>query len=369
MFGFLLAYFVISSGMHAVVAFRLQHLLPQPLPVRLFFSAFLVLMILCPILTHLADRGGHHLLATTLAWAGYTWMGFVFVAFCLGIAFALLELLGAGLRSFGPDWPPLFSPQTRAALLVGLTLAVLAYGAFEARTIRIEQVRLRSAKLDRDIVLAQVSDVHLGLLAGDGRVRAIRSHLEAIQPDMVVCTGDLIDSDPRFLTGLARELRRIKAPLGRFAVTGNHETYSGLNRSRQFLMDAGFTVLDDQVWTGEGLTLAGRSYRHERSCLEEEGLLRDSRPKGFVILLKHSPLVCPESTAHFDLQLSGHTHKGQIFPFGLVVKAVYPFLAGEFPLEDGALLYVSRGTGTWGPQIRFLAPPELTIFTLSPDRG
>jgi hypothetical protein len=361
---FLLAFILIYSSMHALVAYRVQPLLPRARPVRLGFYAFLAMMILCPVMTHLADRTGHHALATILAWSGYTWMGFVFVAFCLGLAFTSLELLGSGLRSLLPEWQTWLSPGVKAGLLIGLSLVVLTYGAFEARTLQVVQIPLVSSKLESPITVAQISDLHLGLLAGQGRVRSIRTALEDIRPDILVCTGDLIDSNPEFLGRVGRELRELEAPLGKFAVSGNHETYAGLGRSRQFLRDSGFTVLDDEIWTGTGIVLAGRSYRREPDCSLEAEQLKRFRQEGYVILLKHDPKVCPESQGGFDLQLSGHTHKGQIFPFGLVVKLFYTHVSGRHQLPGGGVLYVNQGTGTWGPQVRVLAPPELTVFTI-----
>ena len=368
MVGFLLAFFLIYSGMHAVVAFRILTLVPQNLPVRLFFFAFLILMIICPIVTHQLDRAGHHSLAIIPAWTGYTWMGFIFVAFCLALAFIILELLATGLRSFLQGWSPLLSAEIKAVLLIGMALSIMVVGAFEARSLAVEHVRLTSPKLKNSFTLVQISDVHLGLLAGEKRVRAIRDELERIKPDILVCTGDLIDSNPESLAPVSRELKSFQAPGGKFAVTGNHEVYAGLERSRLFLQDSGFTVLDDQVWNGQGITLAGTSFRHEPACSQEERLWSRIKPENVVILLKHSPTVCSDSTKHFDLQLSGHTHKGQIFPFGLAVKAFFSYLAGTYPLLNDATLHVNRGTGTWGPQVRFLAPPELTVVTIQGEK-
>jgi len=361
---FLLAYILIYSSMHALVAYRVQPLLPQAWPVRLGFYAFLGMMILCPILTHLADRTGHHALATCLAWTGFTWMGFVFVAFCLGLAFAFLELLTLGLRPMLPEWQAPLSPGVKAGLLIALSLAVLTYGAFEARTLQVVHIPLGSPRLDSEITVAQISDVHLGLLAGERRVRSIRAALEKIGPDILVCTGDLIDSNPDFLARVGHELRGLEAPLGKFAVTGNHETYAGLGKSRQFLRDSGFTVLDGEIWSGPGIVLAGRPYQQGQDCDLEAEQLKRLKQEACVILLKHDPKVCPEGSEVFDLQLSGHTHKGQIFPFGLVVKLFYNHVSGKHQLPGGAVLYVNQGTGTWGPQVRVLAPPELTVFTI-----
>jgi predicted MPP superfamily phosphohydrolase len=97
-------------------------------------------------------------------------------------------------------------------------------------------------------------------------------------------------------------------------------------------------------------------------------LLSQLAPQPFTVLLKHRPWVNPRSRGQFDLQLSGHTHKGQIFPFNVVVKRFYPYLSGLIPLGQGSLLYVNRGSGTWGPPVRFLAPPEVTLIEIVPQQ-
>jgi len=111
--------------------------------------------------------------------------------------------------------------------------------------------------------------------------------------------------------------------------------------------------------------IAGMPF-HLAKVVDEVSLLQGNGQRRFTLLLKHRPIVDQRSVGHFDLQLSGHTHKGQIFPFTLVVKAFFPYAAGRFDLGADSLLYTSRGTGTWGPPIRFLAPPEITLIEVRP---
>jgi predicted MPP superfamily phosphohydrolase len=167
-------------------------------------------------------------------------------------------------------------------------------------------------------------------------------------------------------------LHEITPSLGKFAVTGNHEFYAGIDQALAFTAAAGFRVLrGEAVPVGDYLTVAGiddpAGARREGAPLPDEvPLLAKAQRNRFLLLLKHQPRIRPGAVGLFDLQLSGHVHKGQIFPFNLLTWLSYRIRCGLTELEGGSRLYTSRGTGTWGPPIRFLAPPEVTVITLTP---
>ncbi|MBW2635733.1 MAG: metallophosphoesterase [Deltaproteobacteria bacterium] len=207
---------------------------------------------------------------------------------------------------------------------------------------------------------------------GKSRLNRILQKVRDAQPDMLVSTGDLVDGQmdsPEMLTGM---LRNIPTRYGKFAVTGNHEFYAGLERALALTEKAGFTVLRGEgITVKETINIAGVDdpargpYRSEH-VVSEKALLENLPENRFTLLLKHQPIVSKESLGLFDLQLSGHTHKGQIFPFRLITKLFYRMHTGLSELSGNALLYVSRGSGTWGPPIRFLSPPEVTVIDLIP---
>jgi hypothetical protein len=186
----------------------------------------------------------------------------------------------------------------------------------------------------------------------------------------LVSTGDLLDGQTDNLSNLAEMLREVPTTYGKFAVTGNHEFYAGITRALDFIKTSGFTILK-----GEGLTVsgllniagvddpAGRRYGLG-SKVSEKALLAELPREKFTLLLKHRPLVDQDALGFFDLQLSGHIHKGQIFPFNLITMLFYPVVSGLHKIEKNAWLYVSRGSGTWGPPIRFMSPPEVTLIEL-----
>jgi predicted MPP superfamily phosphohydrolase len=214
----------------------------------------------------------------------------------------------------------------------------------------------------------------LGLMVGERRMARVIKLVATAKPDVLVCSGDLVDAQMDRLNHLASMLKKIEAPLGKFAVMGNHEFYAGIRQSEHFLQTAGFVLLRNQAYSLENLFTivgiddpVGRQRYPENGVVStnEKDLLALSSSKTLKILLKHRPTVENESLGLFDLQLSGHTHGGQIFPFNLVVKHYYPHQKGLYRLGKGSVLYVSRGTGTWGPPMRLFAPPEVTLIELT----
>jgi predicted MPP superfamily phosphohydrolase len=160
---------------------------------------------------------------------------------------------------------------------------------------------------------------------------------------------------------MVSQFQNIRPPMGSYAVFGNHEYYVGFEHSQEMLRKAGFSVLRGETVTSGPIAIAGAD---DLSAMRLN-LYRKLPPQSstvFTLLLKHQPIV--SSDTPFDLQLSGHVHKGQIFPFNLVTWLRFHIKCGLTTLVDGRQIYVSRGTGTWGPPIRFLAPPEITVIDL-----
>jgi predicted MPP superfamily phosphohydrolase len=223
--------------------------------------------------------------------------------------------------------------------------------------------------------VVQVSDVHLGLLLGARRLGTILQRVREAEPDLLVATGDMLDAVGDHLEPLAAQWRAVAPRLGKYAVTGNHEYYTGIPGALAFLEGAGFRVLRDETAVLPGVVnLIGAEYRAPRALPGSPArprplgqLLGEGDPALFTLLLKHLPSGFEEEAAPLgvDLQLSGHTHDGQLWPFRWLVRLSFPHTAGLARAGE-SLLYVSRGTGTWGPPLRFLAPPEVTLIELVP---
>ncbi len=369
---FALTFLTIYAAMHALVFWGVHPLLAGHPALPSLTLTWMTLMILAPLAVRLLDRGGYHLSARGLAWVGYSWMGFLFLAFCLFLLFGLWHLFALGLAKLLPGWPLLTLHRPAAALLV--VFAVLAtglYGFHEAATLRVERVRIVTDKLPpgvEKLLVAQVSDLHLGLIHREEALAPIVARLAELAPDILVATGDIVDAQIDHLEELSELWRQLTPPLGKFAVTGNHEYYAGLDQALSYLERSGFTVLRNEAVTLAGrLTLAGVDDPAGRQNPDELPALQGARRELFTLLLKHRPRFNPRAEGLFDLQLSGHAHRGQVFPFNLLTALEYPMQDGLYQLPGGGRLYASRGTGTWGPPMRVLSPPEVTLFEIVRD--
>jgi predicted MPP superfamily phosphohydrolase len=302
-------------------------------------------------------------------------MGAILIFFVTGILADIFRLIMYSLGLiFSRDFSFATSPHPIYFFTCLLaTLFVVIYGSFEASNIRTEYLSIPTAKISKNVGrvrIAQISDVHLGLIIGEKRIKSIVNAIQEAKPDILVSTGDLVDGQLDNLESLSDSLRDIKTPHGKFAVTGNHEFYAGLDRALTFTKKAGFQMLMGEVKQIPGLiNIAGiddeaaRGWSHGENKKEID-VLSNVDNSNFTVFLKHRPVAYDGPSRLFDLQLSGHTHKGQIFPFSIIVRLFFSTYYGFHHLDNGAYLYVSRGTGTWGPPIRFLAPPEVTIIDL-----
>jgi len=369
---FILVYLAIYGGAHGYVLSRLVQAFRLGAPWPTAFLALSLFMVCAPILVRILERYGAEPVARLVAWLGYLWMGFFFLLFSASLTIELVRAMvaAAGWVAHRELLPPLAASMSVALLLA---LAASLYGLFEARSIRVSRVTLRSAKIPASagrVRIVQISDVHLGLMVGKAELQRILDKITPLEPDLLVSTGDLVDGQMDGLKGLDGMLAAVKAPLGKFAVLGNHEVFAGIQPSATFTSQAGLRLLSQEVIRiTPFLAVAGVDdpavRRREPGALDSD--LLAALPEGtFTLLLKHRPSVEQAALGYFDLQLSGHVHKGQIFPFNLITRLAYPVKMGLSHPGGRSWLYVSRGTGTWGPPLRVLAPPEVTVIDLLP---
>lgn len=219
--------------------------------------------------------------------------------------------------------------------------------------------------------LVVLTDLHLGSQFGAEWLASRARQVAVLQPDLVVLVGDLFEGHGEPDASLEEAFRQLRAPLGVYAVTGNHEHFGDSPAALELSERAGVQWLRDQTLSPlVGLNLAGvddLTIRWRRGSMADHvtPLLRQA-PPGATILLSHSPLQVEQAAAAgAGLMLSGHTHGGQIWPFGYLVQQFYPHLAGRFQV-DGMTLIVSRGTGLWGPRMRLWSPGEILLLRLHP---
>ena len=303
--------------------------------------------------------------AATVELVGMSWMATLFL---ISVCLAAVDLA----TGFGRLLPRR-APELRGwALAAGGVLAAVALvQGLRPPVVREYEVRLPGLPADADgTTLVALSDLHVGSVLGAGWLEARVAQVQELNPDLVVLLGDLFEGHGAPAGPAAGALGRLAAPLGVWAVPGNHE-FHGDGEALARIEEAGVRVLRDRwVEVRPGLTVAGvddRSRRAGRGAGAAAAALA-GRPPGAAILLSHAPTRAEEaSRSGAGLMLSGHTHGGQIWPFGYLVRLRYPLLAGEYRV-GGTTVLVCRGTGTWGPRMRLWRPGEiLRVVLRRPD--
>ncbi|QGN46208.1 metallophosphoesterase [Micromonospora sp. WMMC415] len=367
----------------------------------------LVLALLVPA-TMVGTRAG----AYWLAWPGYVWLAVMFYLLVLLAALEIPMLVArlvlrrrvataeptaaapepALVGAAGPADPPAAAavgqpdhdPTRRlllargAAIFAGLTATGLTgYGVRTALgPPQLDRVRIPLAKLPRSmdgLRIATVSDIHLGPLRGRAHTERIVAAINRLDADIVAVVGDLVDGTVAEMGEAAAPLRGLRSRYGSYFVTGNHEYYSGVEEWVREVDRLGLRVLQNRrveiAARGGALDLAGvNDAEAEGTGLagppDYAAALGDRDPSRPVVLLAHQPVAAFEAAKYgVDLQLSGHTHGGQIVPFNYLVKLQQPVVSGLGEV-DGTKVYVTNGAGFWGPPVRVGAEPQITLVEL-----
>ena len=372
---FLSVFLTLYGSLHFYAFWKARRAFGFHKGVGIALGLFMGFMTTCPILVRVMERQGLESLAGVLAYAGYTWMGFLFLFIAAGMILdgygVAVYLIARVTGGSSGKWR--LSPRVAFFIALGACLVGGLYAQVEATAIQTEHIVIKSPEIPKEfspLRIVQISDVHLGLIVGKRRLSRILDAVLAAKPDILVSTGDLLDGQIDGIEDLEKQFRDINPRFGKYAVNGNHEYYVGIERAVDFCRSAGFTLLRNEISDIPGVAViagvddpaAGR-FGFSGGVTEKQ-LLSGLPKERFVLLLKHRPLLDPDSKGLFDLQLSGHTHRGQIFPFTLIIQLLYPIASGLLNLENNSYLYVNPGSGTWGPPMRFLAPPEVTVIDL-----
>jgi len=343
-----------------------------------FMAAFIALALAYP-LGRVFMALGRNSFSSPFIMAGSFHMVVMLYGFLGAVIIDLVRLLNAFVhflpKSFsarpGPTGLVLF---LAVAGITALSIAAGAYNAVRPRTVELDlDIPKKAGGMER-LTIVVASDLHLGMLVGRSRLEKVIERINALTPDIVFLPGDIVDEtvtakDEAEFSAIMRQLR---APLGVFAVPGNHEFYSGLERNLACLRACGIKVLEDEaVLVADAFVLVGRRDPSSLTPKEPRLPIRDILAKhGFderlpVILLDHQPAHLEEaSRAGVDLQLSGHTHAGQLFPLDLINRMVWELNWGYLRKGD-TQYYVTSGVGTWGPPVRTGSRPEIVRIHLT----
>ncbi len=375
---FLVVAIAIWSGLHVYVFRRLvTYLEPGPrlrLGLKLAFIALAALFPLTQILAH----AFHAPAVKPLLWVAYVWMGLVTLLFCLVVSLDLgfgAAWLGRRLAGAGPASPTALAGWRRPAMLaaLGLAMGAAAFAYWRAAApplVREATVALRGLAPALDgLRVVQLSDLHVGHLTGADFVARTVQQVNALAPDLVVITGDLIDEPVAQLGPALDALAGLKPRLGVYATVGNHEMYADPANFERALEERGIPVLRQRhVVLADALVLAGVDDPEALGGLslpEAQRRALAGAPAGLpAVLLSHRPVAVAEAArSGVALMLAGHTHGGQLPPFHVLSRLVHRYMRDLHAVGD-LTLYVSRGTGTWGPPMRLFAPPEIATLVL-----
>lgn len=321
-----------------------------------------------------------------LVWPAFLWMGLLFFLFLLlvfgdGVMGIVRLAQRINKRSTGVE----FSRRVFLARALAIPVAVgaTALGSVAvASALRPPRLRRVSVPLPRlpkaldGLTIAQITDLHVGQTVRREFVTSVVERINALGPDLVVITGDLVDGDVAELRDDVAPLADLKSRFGTYFVTGNHEYYSGARAWIAHLKTLGMRVLrNERVAIGSGdalLDLVGVDDSGKRHPMMLQGHGADVRkamtgadPRRASVLLAHQPKEVHAAAAHgIGLVLSGHTHGGQIWPWGYLVGLTQPYLSGLHRHQENTWIYVSCGTGYWGPPMRLATPAEITLVRL-----
>ena len=293
----------------------------------------------------------------------------------LGVGLTLMFFFALAWVAWGVTKVAAHSPGPAAFGVAAVALACLysAYGVWNAYHPRTEVITVKIKNLPPDWrgkKIVQISDVHLGHILGASFLQEIVEQANAQQPDIVFITGDLFDGADGHLDDLVRPLESLKAPLGTYFITGNHETYLGVDRAYAALKTTPVRILDDEMVVIDGLQIIGISYPQRAFSKDIAAVIHKLpafNPSQPSLLLYHNPSgVQQAKEAGIGLQLSGHTHQGQIFPIQIISRLVYGKYYHGLHVEGDYTIYTTSGAGTWGPTMRTGNHPEIAVLRLEP---
>ena len=386
---FFLVVITVLSLMYGYIGWRLIGPAGFGLPVTLLlWAAILVLLVLPFLPIFMRFNAVEGTAVDVAAWIGYLSFGFMTLLFALMVTKDLAVLLVALAQktyhligNVADSASEQVDPQRRNLItnslnlgLLGVTGALTGYGMFQAmRRPDIVEIKVPIRNLPDDLVgfrIAQITDLHVSHTIKRPFVQTVVDTVNEIKPDLVALTGDLVDGSVRQLKDDVAPLADLNAPYGLFFVTGNHDYYSGVQPWIEEIQRLGFTVLLNEhrlIERGEGrLLLAGvtdySGGRHMPGHASDPHKAIDSASDHHAkILLAHQPKnIFEAARAGYDYVISGHTHGGQYFPYHFLAAMAQPYISG-FHQHGQTRIYVSRGTGYWGPQIRLGARSEITV--------
>jgi len=363
---FLINYYIFNHGLRVF---------PPGHTLRLAYYILFYVFAFSFVIGRFLERIWPSTLTYSISMLGSIWLAAMIYFFLACLVIDILSLIPfpVNLHTF------IYSARGKFYLLIGtlsFVTLLISFGFINARNPRIKTLSLDIQKqgISRDsIKIVAVSDVHMGSIIGIKRVGKLINMINSQKAELVLFAGDLLDEDtgPVVQQNLGSCLENIQADLGVYAITGNHEYIGGVEKAVPFLKKHGIRVLQDEwVLISNFLYIAGREDRDMRRYMGKprkslDSLLQGTDPTKPLLILDHQPMQLHESQeAGADLQISGHTHHGQIWPFQFITKKIFEISWGYKKIGK-THYYISSGFGTWGPPVRIGNRPEIVVITLN----
>ena len=359
------------------------------LAIRLTYAYFLLSWLLTPLPIILLINHFNNGYVDTLTWLVYTNLGFNSLLLVWFVAVDVLTLMRKGYQRWirpllmarpqgaEEERRDFFSTMMSGLVLVGtgsLTGVGYAHARGGATVVPVDVPLARGNEALKTLKIVQFTDLHIGPTIKRDYVEAMVQQINALEPDIIVATGDLVDGSVSYLEHDVEPLGQLKSRYGTFFITGNHEYYSGVFDWLKKFESLGFVTLINEhkviEYDGAKVLIGGvtdyRAHQYESShATSPAQAIAGAAEVDLKILLAHQPKsIDGAAEAGFDMQISGHTHGGQYYPWNFVASLVNPYIQGLHLHQDKTWIYVSPGTGYWGPPIRLGTMPEITLFRL-----
>lgn len=386
---FLSVVLLIVGSIHGYLFQRLVVGTAVPGPWKTLLAWAMIVAVISIPLSFIASRRLDRKVARFFVVPVYIWMGFIFQTFFLVLALDLLRLVGGlvlRMTGVGPIFPDaetaLLAWQITSGTATGITLLASAFAIWWGLTrLAVRQVEVVLPNLPPALdgfTILHLSDLHLDLVHGREWLQRIVKRANTLGAELIAITGDLAEGSVAQFSGDAEPIRDLSAPHGVFFVTGNHEYFHDLDGWLAFLQRRGIRVLrNERVSIGNGeatFDLAGVDDHDGKRLAHDHGpelreALKGRDPERALVLLAHQPRIIQEANEEgVGLVLSGHTHGGQIWPFSYLVYLQQPYVRGLIR-HGSTALYISSGTGFWGPPMRLGTTAEMAVLTLrAPER-
>jgi uncharacterized protein len=344
------------------------------------YKVLFIFLVLSYIFARFLERAYPSVMADVLMWIGSFWLAAMFYFFLIAVLFDFVRLI----NHFLPFYPKFILAnyalvkQYLLYSVVAFVTIVMVAGYINASNPRIKTINLyihKKANGLKELNIVAVSDIHLGTIICNGKFEKIVHKMNALKPDIILLVGDVIDEDVNAVIrqNIGESLKDLQSKYGTFAVTGNHEYIGGAEKAVKYLSAHNITMLrDTAILIDNAFYIAGREDKEKprysgvnRKTIKE--ILGGVNTTSPLILMDHQPFHLQDAATNgVDLQLSGHTHHGQIFPFNLITKLIYEVSWGYKQIGN-THYYVSSGVGSWGPPVRIANRPEIVNIILHFD--